>query len=327
MWLSRTLIIGAAAIVALVATDTRPASANLECDTIRMIVPWKAGGGTDRLGRGLAAALERISGKSVIVDNISGASSATGTIKAMQANPDGCTWLMNGSTEINAFMTFNPNLPFDLDQMKFVGAFYTTPTWMVAHKDRGYETFQDFVEKAKANPGELTLGTGGASGAHMVMAAAIKGYADLDVRIVPYSGGADLKKAVIANQVDAGVIHSPVLLKEVEAGMVNVLTAGGPLDVIEYEPIRDTPSLESMDLPIRVSVHRGVFVPKDTPDAIAEEIAGLVKKAVTDEEFVEFGKKFGFPPTWMSGEQFEETMRQDAKSFQEIYNNYIKAGG
>ncbi len=161
-----------------------------------MVVPWKAGGGTDRLGRGLAAAMEKLSGKSVIVDNID---SASGSIKATTARPNGCTILMNGDTEMLAFMTFKSNLPFSIDQMKFVGGFFTKPTWMVSHKDRGYDSFQDFLDADKNKPGELTIGVGGASGAHMVMAAAIKGYAEIEVRIVPDPGGADLKKALLAN--------------------------------------------------------------------------------------------------------------------------------
>ena len=232
---------------------------------------------------------------------------------------------MNGDTEMLAFMTFKSNLPFSMDQMKFVGGFFTTPTWMVSHKDRGYTSFQDFLDAAKAKPGELTIGVGGASGAHMVMAAAIKGYADLDVRIVPYSGGADLKKALLANQVDAGVIHSPVMLTETKEGSMNVLTAGGSLENIEYEPVRNTPTLESLDLPIKVTVTRGVFVPKETPDEIAAQLAGWIEQATKDPEFIEFGKKFGYPPLFTPGDVFEKNMRDGMKSFQEIYNKYIKA--
>src|SRR6056297_1387149 len=116
--LKATLIALPLAVTALAAPTV--AKADLACDTIRMVVPWKAGGGTDRIGRGLASALEKASGKSVIVDNISGASSATGTIQAMKADPDGCTILMNGTTEILAFMTFSDELPITIDDMAFV---------------------------------------------------------------------------------------------------------------------------------------------------------------------------------------------------------------
>lgn len=326
MNITRKIMVGVLALAATFAVQTPIAQASIECDTIRMIVPWKAGGGTDRLGRGLAIALEKVSGKSVIVDNINGASSVTGSVKAVNAKPDGCTILMNGSTEMVAFMTFKQNLPIDLDKMKYVGAFYNTPTWMVSHKDRGYTSFEDFAAKAKANPGKLTIGVGGATGALMIMASGIKGYGDLDVTIVPYSGGADLKKAMLANQVDAGVIHSPVLLKEIEAGIINVLTAGGALTNIEYPEIRNVPTLESLGLPVKVAAIRGIFVPVTTPDDVVAELGGWLQTAIKDPEFIEFGKKFGYPPVWIPGDEFREGMYQDAEAYKKIYGAYIKGG-
>lgn len=325
MWLTTKALTAGIAATALLIGGSVAAQAAIECDTIRMIVPWKAGGGTDRIGRGLAVALEKQSGKSVIVDNISGASSATGSIKAMKAKPDGCTVLMNGSTEMIAFMTFKRNLPFKLSQMKFIGAFFNTPTWMLSNRKRGYTSFKDFLAKAKANPGKLTIGTGGAAGAHMIMAAAIKGLAGIDVRIVPFSGGADLKKAILANHVDTGVIHSPVLLKEVRAGLVDVLATGAPLDRIEYAPVRKTPTLTSMNMPISVAAVRGMFVPRDTPDVIVGQLTAWLEGSTQDPEFITFGKKFGFPPVWIPGAQFEKDMRRDIAAFREIYDKYIKA--
>lgn len=315
----------ALALVTGLMMPATPAQANLDCDTIRMIVPWKAGGGTDRIGRGLSAALEKASGKSVIVDNISGASSATGSIQAMKAKPDGCTILMNGTTELLAVMTFAKDLPLSIDDMKFVGAFYTTPTWMLANKKRGYGSFQAFVDAAKANPGKLTLGVGGAAGSHMVMASAVKGVLDINVRIVPFSGGADLKKALLANQVNAGIIHSPVLLKEAKAGLIDVLATGGSLEKINHEPLRKVPTLESMGHPIKMSAIRGVFVPKATPDAVIRKLAGWVETATKDAEFIAFGNTFGFPPEWVPADKFEQDMRDGVAFFKSAYDKFIKA--
>lgn len=322
---TKTILPFAAAAVLAAATVATPVKADLPCDTIRMVVPWKAGGGTDRIGRGLATALEKISKKAVIVDNISGASSATGTLKAVQAEPDGCTILMNGSSEILAFMTFATDLKFSLDDMRYVGGFYTTPTWMLANSKRGYKSLADFAADAKKNPGKLTLGVGGAAGAHMVMASAIKGALDLDVRIVPFSGGADLKKALLANQVNAGVIHSPVLLKEAEAGMIDVLTTGKSLERIAFEPLRPTKTLEQLGYPIRVSAIRAVFVPRQTSDAVVATLAGWVEAATKDPEFVSFGLQFGFPPEWMSGKELEDDMRGGLAFYKSTYDKYIKA--
>ena len=89
--------------------------------------------------------------------------------------------------------------------------------------------------------------------------------------------------------------------------------------------MRDTPTLESMGLPIRVAAVRGVFVPKATSDAVAKELAGWVKAATKDPDFVAFGKKFGYPPAWVPGREFRDNMNRDLNDYNKIYDSYIKA--
>ncbi|MBV15902.1 MAG: hypothetical protein CMO05_00295, partial [Thalassospira sp.] len=134
----------------------------------------------------------------------------------------------------------------------------------------------------------------------------------------------DLTKALLANQVNAGVIHSPVLLKEVKAGLIDVLTTGSSLQNIEYPPLKDLPTLESMGKPISVSAVRGIFVPKDTPDAVVQQLATWTEAATKDPEFIEFGKKFGFPPEWIPGPEFEADMRAGEAFYQSTYDKFIK---
>lgn len=291
-------------------------------ETIHVVVPWKAGGGTDAIGRAYAQALHEVSGRDVVVDNIDGASGSAGTAKVAHAKPDGYTILLNGDAEMTAGLTFRKE-PFALGDFKYVGGVFDSPTWMLSNAKRGYKTFADFLKAAKANPGKLTVGVGGATGAHMLMGAAIRGMSGLDFRIIPYSGGADVKKAVLGNQVDAIVIHSPVLLGEVKAGAIDVLATGKPLTLVQYAPIRTAPTLRSLGIPASVGVTRVALVPKGTPDAIVEKLAELSKKAVETKSYREFGEKFGFEPEWTPGTKVETDMREQLKTFQDIRAKYI----
>ena len=206
--------------------------------TIHIVVPWKAGGGTDSIGRAFAQALKEVSGQDVVVDDISGASGAIGTVKAAHAKPDGYTLLLNGDADMNSGLTFRKE-PYDLSNFVYIAGVFESPTWMLANTKRGYADFAAFAKAAKAHPSQLTVGVGGATGAHMLMAAAIRGATGLKYRIIPYSGGAALKKALIGNQVDAGVIHAPVLLPEIKSGLINVLATGRSLSRVQYPPIRE----------------------------------------------------------------------------------------
>jgi len=284
--------------------------------TIHVVVPWKAGGGTDSIGRGFAAAMKTVIDQSVVVDNISGAGGMTGSIKVAQGKADGYTLLMNGTTDITAALTFK-NVPLSLDDYAYIGGFFTSPTWVLSHKDRGYKDLADFLDKAKANPGSLTLGTAGPTGAQMLMAAAIKGVTGADFRIIPYSGGKDLKKALLGNQVDAGIIHAPVLLAEVKAGLIKVLGTGMALEKITYPPVRNAPTLKGIGIPVEIGITRGIYVPAATPKEIVAKLSEIVEKAARSDSFKQFGEKFGFAPVWIPG------IRAELILFKEIKAKYI----
>lgn len=299
-----------------------PAAAEYPDKTIHLVVPWKAGGGTDSIARGFAEGLKSVVDVSVVVDNISGAGGMTGSIKAAKGKPDGYTLLLNGTTDITAALTFK-DVPLSLDDFAYIGGFFQSPTYVLAHKDRGYTTLRQFLDKAKANPGQLTLGTAGPTGAQMIMAAAIKGITEADFRIIPYSGGADLKKALIGNQVDAGIIHAPVLLAEVKAGMINIIGTGLPLDKITYEPAKATPTLKSLDIPVEIGITRGIYVPKSTPADVVAKLREIVEQAAKSAEFEKFGAKFGFSPIWVPGPDFDKQIKAELALFKDIKAKYI----
>ncbi len=158
------LLIAALAAVGMTMVFAGSAVAQYPDRTIRIVVPWKAGGGTDSIARGFQAAFEEAAGVSVVIDNVSGARGVTGTLKVVNANPDGYTLLLNGSTDITAAMTFK-KLPFTLDDLSYVGGFYTSPTWVISHKDREIKTLEQFLELAKQNPDEVKI-LRSLSGAH-----------------------------------------------------------------------------------------------------------------------------------------------------------------
>ena len=290
--------------------------------TLRMIVPWGAGGGTDVIARALAAGMEGPAGQTVIIDNITGAAGATGSFQASQARADGYTMLLNGSSDLTAPMVFQ-DLPFDLDAFRYVGGVFVTPTWMVSPAERGYQTFDDLVAAANANPNEVTVGVGGATNAHALMAHAVRGYLNLPVRIINYQGGADLNRALLANEVHAGVIHSPVMLNETREGLINVLVSGGSLEGITYEPLHGTPTLADVGMPFEIGVTRGIMVPAGTPDAVVERLAEIAREATLSDGFAEFGARFGFAPVWLDGPEFEAVVRGELETFTGIFREFI----
>lgn len=318
----KTLRILGAALTALGLGLAPAVAQDFPSDTIHLIVPYPAGGGTDAIGRAVAAALEEATGASVVVDNIGGASGTTGTMAMLQAKPDGYTAMLNGSSDLTTTLTFQ-ELPFSLDDFKYVGAVMATPTWVVAPAERGYETLEDLLADARANPDQVTIGVGGAAGAHALVAHAIKGHSGAPVRVVAYQGGAPLRKGLLANEVSAGVIHSPIMLDAIKEGGIKVLAAAQPLGGISYEPLRDTPLLKDAGIPVNVGVTRGIFLPKDTPDEVVAKFSEMLEAASQSDSLAGFGEKFGFAPTWLTPAEFEALMREEVETFADIRDNII----
>jgi len=314
-------ILGAFALAAASVVGGQ-AKAEFPDNTIHLVLPWKAGGGTDTIVRGYQQAFEKAAGVTVVIDNINGAKSVTGTLKAAKAKGDGYTVLFNGSLDVTSNLAMKP-LPYDVSSFKAVGGVYTTPTWFITNTKRPYKDFQDFLDAAKANPGKLSMGTAGST--HTLLSHALKGATGLNFKIVPFSGGADLKKAMIGNEVDIGQFHSPVMINEIKAGIIRPLAATAPMGGINYEPAQKLKTLKDygIDLP-PVQITRGMMVPKSTPDAVVAKLEAIAKQAAMDPSFAKFGDTFGFKPVWVSAKDYGKQLQDEVKLLTDIKNKYIK---
>ena len=290
---------------------------------IRIIVPYKAGGGTDSIARGFVSAFSKAAGVDVVITNVNGGAGSKGIIQVMKAKPDGYNLILTGSTDIIGLSTFR-KMPFkSIGSLTPVGGVYTTPTYVLAHKDRGYKTLEEVIEKSKANPGKLIAGIGGKFGAHDVLANAVNGYKNAGFRIVAFDGGAMLKKATIANEVDICIIHSPVLLNEVKAGLLNVIGTGGSLDKITYPPIQKTKTLREMGIPADVGVTRGLWAPKGTPKDVIAKLEKFIEVATNSEEFKKFGNNFGFAPKYYTSAQFLDLLKLEQGVYTDIKGKFM----
>ena len=290
---------------------------------IRIIVPYKAGGGTDSIARGFVGAFSKAAGVDVVITNVNGGAGSKGIIQVMKAKPDGYNLILTGSTDIIGLSTFR-KMPFkSIGSLTPVGGIYTTPTYVLAHKDRGYKTLEEVIEKSKANPGKLIAGIGGKFGAHDVLANAVNGYKNAGFRIVAFDGGAMLKKATIANEVDICIIHSPVLLNEVKAGLLNVIGTGGSLAKITYPPIQKTKTLREMGIPADVGVTRGVWAPKGTPKDVIAKLEKFIEVATNSEEFKKFGNNFGFAPKYYTSSQFLDLLKLEQGVYTDIKGKFM----
>lgn len=296
---------------------TAQAAAQYPAKAIHMVVPWDAGGGTDMVARALADAMKKIVSVPILVDNITGAAGSTGNKAVADAAPDGYTILFNGDTDILGAITVMQT-GYNLDSFRYIGGVFYSPTWIISHVDSGISSMEDFLAKTKTSPNRLVMGSTTPSGAQMVMAVAIQSATKAHFRIIPYQGGKDISKALLGNQVNAGIIHAPVMLNEVKAGLIRVIGTGGSLQNCTYEPLRDMKTLEELGIPVSMGIYRGVMVPKKTPDDVVQALTEIVKKATESAKFNEFGQRFGFAPQWCDGPTYERNIKDQLNQFEHM---------
>lgn len=322
-----TLIgLGKVAVVAIagISVSVGTAVADFPSETIRLIVPYKPGGGSDSIGRAFAAALEEVSGQAVVVENIPGSAGINGMMALKKSKPDGHTIAINGSSDVSAPIAFRDNAPFAVTDFACAGGVFNTPVWVLSHTDNGYSDLGDFLEDAKANPGTLTMGITGKLSATDFVASTVKGVSGLDFRVVSFGGGGPLKKAILANQVDVGVIISPVLLAEVEAGELNALAAAGDMAGITHEPARQTPHIRKWGAGIDVALVRGIFMPEGVSDEVRARMEELVTASIESETFSKFASNFGFAAHAETGADFCARLPKEVDDLQTVLSEYLE---
>ncbi|NOY08231.1 MAG: hypothetical protein GXP33_05275, partial [Spirochaetes bacterium] len=128
-------------------------------------------------------------------------------------------------------------LPFSYKDFIPIAMAMRSPTWFLSNSARPHKSINDLINAAGENPGKISVGVAGPTSSQFLMARAFESALNLYLNIVPFSGGADLMSKLVGNQVDAGVIHSPMGLDYVRKGDMRFLVAGGPMDTVVYKMI------------------------------------------------------------------------------------------
>ena len=154
------------------------------------------------------------------------------------------------------------------------------------------------------------------------MARAFESALGLDFNIIPFSGGADLMSKLVGNQVDAGVIHSPMGLDFVQKGDMRILVAGGPVDTVVYD--KPIPTFKEVGIPMEFSVYRGIFAPPGTPEKVINILEEAFKKMCEDEHFINFGKTWGVMPKYAGSAEFKKILDKDYETFSNVYKEIVQ---
>jgi len=276
---------------------------------VRLIVPFAPGGSNDIMGRITAQKLTESFGQQVIVDNRAGASGIVGTEIAAKAPPDGYTVLMMSLT-----LTVNPSLYKKLayDTVKDlapVTLVASAPLMLVVHPSIPAKSVNEFIAFAKANPGKLNFGSGGAGATPHLAGEMLKMMARLQMTHVPYKGGGPALADLIGGQIQVMLENLPSTLPHVKAGRLRALALTG----LKRSPlVPDLPTLDEAGLKgYEIVGWNGLFVPSGTPQNIIAYLHGLTVKMLAQAEVKERLATLGAEGVGSSPDEFRAFVKAE----------------
>jgi len=248
--------------------------------TIKMIVPYPAGGTTDLLGRMVADQLKSGLGATVVVENKPGAGTVLGADQVAKSEGDGYTLLMATSTTLAINKTLYKKLPYDpVKDFAPIALVAGVPFALIINPDIPARTLSEFIAYAKAKPG-LAYGSAGNGSPQHLAAEMLKTAAGIDIRHVPYRGSVPAMLDVIAGHIPFMVVDLQPALQQIKEGKVRVLGVTSPQRVAAAP---DIPTIAEGGLSgYELVAWQGVVAPAGTPRTVVDQLAGQINKLVAD---------------------------------------------
>ena len=282
--------------------------------TITMVVAFPPGGQADLAARPVAAALEKILGRSVVVDNRSGAGGMLGNAAVARAEPDGHTLLMALSS-----MTFLPEAErlydrkpsYEYDQLVPVARVLADPGVLGVRKDSPYKSLADLIADAKQRPGQISFGSSGNYGAAHVPFEMFQQAAGIKLLHVPYRGGGPSLAAFIGAQVDLTAQAPGPIHPHVQGGAARLLASWGGKRTPELADVPTMIELGHHD--VEYYIWAGLFAPKGTPAPIVMRLRDAMREVMVDAQVTSVFLKANSPPAYMDQPEFAAFVDADAK--------------
>ena len=289
---------------------------------VRVIIPYPAGSTPDIVGRTLSGKLQESLGQPFVVDNRTGAGGNIGADAVAKAPADGYTLLIgiNGPAAINKFLY--KNLSYDSDRdLQPISLLAASPQMLVVTPAVPVDSFKQFVEHARGNPGRLSYGSvGGGSASHLTMEL-LKSDAKLFIVHIPYRGFPPAVTDMLAGNIDTMFAIIPAVLPQVRAGRMKALAVTG-LKRSALAP--EVPSVAELGYPQLESLAWiGLMAPAGTSQEVVGRLNAEAVRSMRTAEVRESLGKQGFDVVASSPGEFAGWIRTEQRK----WSNVIKASG
>ena len=288
--------------------------------TVKLVVPFAAGGNTDAIARIAAERLTVALGETFIVENKVGAGGAIAAEYVARAAPDGYTFFV-GATPNILVVPLVSKVNYD-GQKDFVpvAIMATNPFVVGINPAIGAKTLREFVDYAKARPGKLNYGSGGTGSIGHLSGALLLSRAGISMTHIPYKGGAPAVVDLLGGQIQMYFGNASELIPHMRSGKVSVLAVSSEKRSRE---VPDVPAVSETYPGFHTYTWNALFAPVGTPRAIVERVAQEVVRMTKDAATIERFHKIGSDPSGIALEEFADLIRREKS----VWTEAVKAAG
>lgn len=256
---------------------------------ISIVVPFTAGGPTDRVARDLAEAMRKqIPGSNFVVENAAGAGGTIGAAKVAKAAPDGHTLLlfhigMAATPALYRRISYKP-----LEDFEFLGMVNDVPMTLIGKPQLPANTYRDFENYIRANAGKLNIAHAGLGSASHICGLLWQSTLQTKdaMTTIPFGGTAPAMTALIGGQVDVMCDQTTNTTSQIESGRVKAFAVTTAKPLANHPVLKYYPSLQEMGLKgFNLTIWHGLYAPKGTPKAVLDKVNTALRAALKDADF------------------------------------------
>jgi len=287
-------------------------AADYPAKNIRLVVPFGAGGGTDAVGRTLANSAKDILGKNISVMNRTGGAGAVGMSFGAQQRADGYT--LTVVTREIASLPQMGLMQHSADDFKLIRMVNLDPAVVLVSKDSPYNTINDLIKEAKANPGKVKFASTAAPNFYLMSLEKDQG---IKLNAIPYNGASEAIPAVLGGHTAVTMVTPGEAIAQLRSGQLKAL---GVMSEKRIDFIPEVPTLKEQGVDVVTGTWRGIGAPKDTPDAIIETLGKAFDQAMASAEFKSFMQKGAMTIHNLNAQEFTDFVKKDTEELGKLIN-------
>ena len=254
---------------------------------ISFVLPYAAGGPTDKAARDLAQAMSKaLGGHSIVIENAPGASGSIGAAKVAKAANDGYTLLFTHIAQAT-LPTFFRNLPYNVEKdFEFLGLVSENPMNVIARPSLPPNNIAELVSWVQGNKGKISMANAGPGSASHLCGMLFQSTLKVDMISVPYKGTAPAMTDLIGGQVDLMCDQTTTTIPQIEGKKVKSYAVTTPTR-LGSPVLKDTPTLQEAGFKdFTVTIWQGLYAPRGTPAPVLKKLNDALRAAVKDPEFI-----------------------------------------